>query len=309
MKKEIDCKDIPAYIKDAMMASTDKAKTIADLEKAAARARELTNLRMKALRESNHLVRTHPRGPMAGLDAIISNDTYGKASNMNVEYTQKALQGYTEKFIPTLKEELSTTMFGLKRDKKLGREFVKAVLDGTSTNPKAMKMAKEWADASEFMRTRFNKYGGDVGRIRKGGYLPQVHDAQMVRKTPKAEWVNFTRNLLDKETLSKIDLDYVYDTIATGGLNKLSVTEAGGLKGGGKGKSVAKKHAEQRQLFFKDAESWSKYQEKFGNQDPLASIDDHIRTMTTDMASVEILGPNPQNMFDTLTDIVVRREH
>lgn len=306
MKKEIDCKDIPAYIKEAIQSSTDKEKTIIDLEIAAARARELTNLRMNALRKSNQLLKTHPNGPMAGLDAILTNDTYGKASNMNMEYTQKALQGYTEKFIPTLKEELSTTAFGLRRDKKLGREFVKAVIEGVSENPIALKMAKEWAEASEFMRTRFNKYGGDVGQIRKGGYLPQVHDAQMVRKTPKVEWVNFTKNLLDDETLSRIDLDYVYDTISTGGLNKLSVTESGGLKGGGKGKSVAKKHAEQRQLFFKDAESWTKYQEKFGNQDPLASIDDHIRTMTTDMAAIEILGPNPQNMFDTLKDIVIR---
>lgn len=303
---EIDCKDIPAYIKDAVQGATDKTKAIADLEKAAKRARELTELRMIALRRSNKLILTHPNGPMAGLDAIITNDTYAKASNMNLDYTQKALQGYAEKFIPTIKEHLSTTAFGLRRDKKLGKEFVEAVIDGKSGNPIAIKMAKEWADASDFTRKRFNKFGGDVGKIRKGGYLPQSHDAQMVRNTPKAEWVNFIKNLLDEETISLADLDYVYDTIATGGLSKLSVTEDGMLKGGGKGKSIAKKHADQRYLFFKDGASWLAYQEKFGNADPLAAIDDYIRTMTTDMAAIEILGPNPQNMFDTLKDIVIR---
>lgn len=306
MSIEVECKDIPDYIKDAVRKSTDREKTIADLEHAAKRARELTELRMNALRKNNQYVLTHPNGPAAGLDGILTNDTYAKAANMNADYTQKALQGYTEMFIPTVKENLSTTMAGLKRDKELGRAFVRAVIDGTSDNPLAMKMAKEWAEASEFMRERFNKFGGDVGRIRKGGYLPQSHDAKAIRNTPKKEWVNFIRNLLDDETLEQVDLDYVYDTISTGGLNKLSITEAGGLKGGGRGKSTAKKHADQRQLFFKDGESWIKYQEKFGNPDPMSVIDDHIRTMTTDMAMVEIFGPNPQNMFDTLKDIVIR---
>lgn len=303
MSLEINCDDVPKYIRDAMMASDDKAKTILELGQANARARELTAMRMTAQKKLVGIVDSHPEGSMAGLDAIISNDTWAKANNANVEYTQKALQGYAEKFIPTLKENLSTTMFGLKRDKELGRAFVKAVLDGDTTNPLASKMAKEATESLEFLRTRFNKFGGEVGQLRKGGYLPQTHDAMIIRKTPKEEWVKFTRELVDEQTLRDVDLDYVYDTISTGGLNKLK--EDG--SGGGRGKSIANKHAEERVLNFKDGESWTKYQEKFGANDPLAVIDDHIRTMTHDMAAIEILGPNPQNMFDTMKDIVVAK--
>ena len=304
MSLEINCDDIPTYIKEAIQSSDDKAKTIIELADKNARTKELLGMRLEKHQKLEKLITTHPNGPRAGFGAIISNDTWAKAQNSNVEYKQKALQGYAEKFIPTLKQELSTTMWGLKRDVEGGRAFVKAVIDGDTSNPKASKMAGEANQLLEFLRTRFNTFGGDVGKLRTGkGYLPQSHDAVVIRKTPKAEWVNFTRGLLDEATLRDIDrgaldLDYVYDTIATGGLNKIG---PGGGRGG-MGKSVVNKHAEERVLDFKDADSWIAYQERFGARDPLATLDDHIRTMTTDMAMIEVLGPNPEAMFKTLLD-------
>lgn len=307
----MDCKDIPKYIRDAMESSDDKAAQIIKLADTNARAKELLQLRLAKHAELNDLIDTHPKGPLAGLDAIISNDTWAKAKNSNVEYKQKALQGYAEKFIPKLKQNLSTTMLGFKKDRDLGREFVKAVIDGDSANPLAKEMAKEAEEMLEFLRTRFNKFGGNVGKLRTGkGYLPQSHDSVAIRKTPKEEWIKFTEPLLDDVTRMDIergalDLGYVYDTIATGGLNKIKEASGGGGKG--KGKSVANKHAEERVLDFKNGETWLAYQERFGGDDPMAALDNHIRTMTTDMALIETLGPNPDNMFQTLIDQVIAK--
>ena len=304
MSLDINCDDVPLYIREAIESSPDKAKTIIELADKNARQKELLAMRMQKHQELEDLINTHPNGPLAGLDAIISNDTWAKAKNSNVEYKQKALQGYAEKFIPTLKQELSTTMWGLKRDVEGGRAFVRAVIDGDTTNPIATKMAGEANAMLEFLRTRFNRFGGDIGKLRTGkGYLPQTHDAVAIRKVPKEEWVKFTTNLLDDATRMDIergalDLGEVYDTIATGGLSKIGV--GGGVKG--RGKSVANKHKEERVLDFKDADSWIAYQERFGARDPLATLDNHIRTMTTDMAMIETLGPNPEAMFRTLLD-------
>ncbi len=306
----MDCNDIPVYIRQAMEASDDKAKTIIQLRDANVRAKELLALRVEKHEKLDKLITSHPKGFMAGLDAIISNDTWAKAQNSNVEYKQKALQGYAEKFIPTLKQELSTTMWGMKRDKELGRSFVRAVIDGDTTNPKASKMAGEAKKMLDFTRERFNRFGGDIGTLRTGkGYLPQSHDAVAIRNTPKDEWVKFATPLLSDLNRMDIergalDMDYVYDTIATGGLNKI---KEGGAGGGVRGKSVANKHAEERVLDFKDGDSWIAYQERFGGNDPMAALDNHIRSMTTDMALIETLGPNPDNMFATLADQVVAR--
>lgn len=304
MSLEINCDDIPAYIKEAIRASDDKAKKILELGQANARSKELLEMRLQAHGRLENLIKTHPKGPKAGLVAIITNDTWAKAQNSNVEYKQKALQGYVESFIPTLKQNLSTTLWGLKRNTELGRDFVRAVIDLEKTNPLATKMAGEAKEALDFMRIRFNKFGGDVGVLRTGkGYLPQSHDALTIMKTPKAEWMKFTYDLLDDTTKMDIDrgaldLDYVYDTIATNGLNKISETGVSG----GRGKSIANKHAEERVLDFADGKAWLTYQERFGAKDPLATIDDHIRRMTTDMALIETLGPNPDAMFKTLMD-------
>ena len=74
------------------------------------------------------------------------------------------------------------------------------------------------------------------------------------------------------------------------------------IKEGGttRGKAIVNKHSDPRILHFKDPDSWIKYQERFGNKDPMASIDDHIKSLTTDMSLIEIMGPNPLHMYETL---------
>lgn len=306
----MDCKDIPQHIRDSVQGADDKAKVIDELAAANARRKKLLHMRVAKHEKLIWLIDTHPKGPLAGLDAIISNDTWAKAQNSNVEYKQKALQGYAEKFIPTLKQELSSKMLGFKVNKELGRDFVRAVIDGAAGNAKATKMAGEAKQMLDFLRRRFNEYGGDIGTLRAGkGYLPQMHDAVAIRNTPKEEWIKFITPLLDDLTradieLGRLDLGYVYDTITTGGLNKIK--EGGSFRGAGK--SVANKHAEERVLDFKDADAWLAYQERFGGADPMAALDNHIRTMTTDMALIETLGPNPDNMFRTLVDQVVAKK-
>lgn len=235
-------------------------------------------------------IANHPEGQEVGLRAVLSQDMYGKATNSNVFYRQKALQGLVESKIYDLKENLSTTNLGFSRNKELGRDFIRAVFGEETIDPMASKMAKQWDEASEWMRTRFNEYGGNLGKLNYG-YLPQSHDRTALQKIGKDEWVNFIQPLLKD---SDIDLDYTYNTIASGGLNKVKEGSVG------KGKSIANKHSDPRALHFKDADSWIKYQEKFGNADPMAAIDNHIRSLTTDMSLVEIMGPNPTHMYDTL---------
>jgi len=278
--------DIAKYVK-----SKNAEEAIQELKMENIRKRKLTNMSKEAQGKLINMMDNHPKGPEVGLRSILTSDAYAIANNSNIEYRQKALQGIAESYIPELKERLSTTRLGFNRDKELGRDFIRAIFGDTEVNPVATRLAKEWQGASDFIRERYNKFGGNVGKL-DYGYIPQSHDRVAVQKVPKEDWVNFITPLL--KNADEVDLKYVYDTISTGGLNKI---KEGSI---GSGKSIANKNADPRILHFKNSDDWIAYQEKFGNADPMATIDDHIRSLTTDMSMMEILGPNPNHMFETL---------
>lgn len=241
--------------------------------------------------ELSQLLKTHPEGEEVALRSILGHDLYGQATNQNVFYRASALRGVAEGKILELKKNLSTTRFGLKRNKEAGRDFTKAVF-GEDATALGKKMADEWANASEWLRVRYNNAGGEIGKL-DYGYLPQKHDRKAIHKTGADEWKNFIRPLI--KDADAIDLDEVYKTIVTGGLNKVKDGMMPHV-----GKSTARRHADHRVLHFNDADSWIKYQEKFGSADPMANIDDHIRSITNDLAAMEVMGPNPMSMYRTL---------
>jgi len=295
-----DClKGVPEEVSNFIKKAKDPQEALEQLKIENARRRKLTAMTQQVQVKLSNVIKNHPKGPEAGIRSIFANDMYGKATNSNIFYRQKALQGVAESYMPELKQKLSTTKLGFGRDVELGRDFIRAVFGDENISDAAKRMAKEWADASEFMRQRFNLYGGKVGKL--DGYLPQTHDRVAIQKMGKQAWIDNIIPLLKNS--DDLDLDFIYDTLATGGLNK--VKEGAAM---GKGKMIANKSADHRVLHFKDANSWIQYQEKLGGIDPLAAIDDNIRRMTTDMSLVEIMGPNPKHMFETLKTIVAKKQ-
>lgn len=295
-----DCLEgIPEEVSSFIKRAKDPKEALEQLKIENARRRKLTAMTQQAQVKLTNVIKNHPNGVEAGIRSIFANDMYGKASNSNIEYRQRALQGIAESYMPELKAKLSTTKLGFGRDVELGRDFVRAVFGDENISDAAKRMAKEWAGSSEFMRTRFNQYGGKIGKLE--GYLPQTHDRVAIQKMGKQAWIDEIIPLLKNS--DELDLSYIYDTLATGGLNK--VKEGAAM---GKGKMIANKSADHRVLHFKDADSWIQYQEKLGAKDPLASIDDHIKRMTTDMSMVEIMGPNPKHMYETLKTAVAKEQ-
>ncbi len=298
MTPDRDCidllKDVPEYIQKQIREAEDPKAKVAELKADLARKKDLVVKTQAAQIKLFSLLEAHPGGPTVALRAIMTNDLTAKANNSNIEYRQKALQGIVESKMPELKEKLSTTKLGYDRDRALGADFIREVFGEDTGNAMAKRMAKEWGEASELMRTRFNEYGGNIGKL-DYGYIKQSHDADKIRATDPEEWKNFIEPLL-RDDMADLDFKYIYETISTGGLNKVKE----GSASIGKGKAVANKNAEERILHFKDADSWMKYQKRFGTEDPMASIDDSVRSMTMDMSLIEIMGPNPTHMYETL---------
>ena len=224
------------------------------------------------------------------------------SATSNVDYKSKAVNGVLEAGWVDSMEAMKTKVAGFTQDRAAAHDLVKA-LYGDTSNPKATAMAKGWADLAERARLWFNRVGGDIKKL-TGWHLPQGHHAGKIKKLGKEAWVRMTKDLLDVRQMevlpSELDnvLREVYETITTGGMNKIDVTAVDQTPTFGKTKANSRQEA--RFLVFKDADSWLKYQEAAGNPDIYQTMKDHIRSMSDDIAMLEVYGTDPERTFHDL---------
>lgn len=182
---------------------------------------------------------------------------------------------------------------------------------GSTGNKLAKDGAKAWLDTIEALRQRFNAGGGDVGKL-EYGYLPQPHDQGRVRgagdTAARDKWVQQVMPLLDRNRYFLEDgsrmpdaqitelLNGAWQTIATGGLNKLEP---------GKGGTGARANAgsESRQIHFKDANAYMAYMSQYGGGSMYDAMLGHIGGMARDIGLVERYGPNPAHQMKLQFDM------
>ncbi|EXB35409.1 hypothetical protein J518_0839 [Acinetobacter baumannii 1419130] len=171
-------------------------------------------------------------------------------------------------------------------------------------------------DVFETMRDRFNRNGGDIGKLDNWG-LPQTHNLEKIAKAGKEAWVNKAESLIDtrqyvhengdyysQQEIRSL-LEYTYDTLSSDGANKIEVGRQ--ATGGGTSK-VTNRHSESRVLHFKDAESWLEYQSEFGGMQFVDLVEAHINGLSKDIAMVENLGSNPKTALKILMDAAAKKD-
>ena len=249
----------------------------------------------------------HPEGVEKGLASLIVKDLHVDRGNTpwsNVDNRTAAIEAQAHSHAKDLMASLHTTHLGLKQDKQTLHAAVREMFGESTGNATASKAAKAWADTAEFLRQRFNRAGGFIPKRSDWG-LPQGHDAKKVGKASMEEWIDFALPLLNREAMLTVDgrvmtdaelmagLKEQYWSIKTEGLNEFEP----GYRPGGK---MANRHQEHRWMVFKDADSWLSYQEKFGEPQIYNLMIGHIRKMSTEIAMMEILGPNPKASWELL---------
>lgn len=166
------------------------------------------------------------------------------------------------------------------------------------------------------MRERFNRNGGDIGKLDNWG-LPQTHSLEKMLKAGKEAWVNKAESLIDtrqyvhengdyysQQEIRSL-LEYAYDTLSMDGANK---TEIGRQATGGGTSKVTNRHGESRVLHFKDADSWLEYQSEFGGIQFVDLVNAHIKGLSKDIALVEKFGSNPKTAFKILKDAANKKD-
>jgi hypothetical protein len=247
-------------------------------------------------------------------------ENYGYSETSSVVGKTKTLIGLAHSEISNALLAHRRKFFSIsgKREDQDGIEnIVKELFSHDSGDAVAKEGAKSVAEVFETLRQRYNVAGGAIGKLESYG-LPQKHDAVKLLALKgdiaekRAQWKEFIKPLLNKErmvdpltneplTAARFEqvLDYSFDSITTGGMNKVTPSLQDLQKG-----SLATQRAEHRFLHFKDYEGWKAYSDKFGSGDAWADISSHINSMAGDIAAMEVLGPNPDAMINYLKSSV-----
>jgi len=239
-------------------------------------------------------------GDMSGVQSI---DSWSRG----IADVQK---GYLTDFYTNIKGGL-----GVFTDAELVQKIVRERFGDSTGDPLAKQISDKMGEVFENMRERFNRSGGDIGKLDDWG-LPQTHSLEKIVLAGKQAWVQKAEGLIDTSKYVHEDgmyysqqeirelLEYSYDTLSSNGANK---TEIGRQSFGGNSK-VTSRHSESRVLHFKDAESWMEYQSEFGGMPFVDLVNAHIDGLSKDIALVEKLGSSPKNAMRILMDAADKKD-
>lgn len=255
--------------------------------------------KLSSMEVIDRMVAAH--GDMSGIQSIDS-----KARGIAAIYRGDLVDFYTN-----IKGGL-----GIFTDQELVQKIVRERFGESTGDALAKKISDKMGDVFETMRDRFNRNGGDIGKLDNWG-LPQTHNLEKIAQAGKQAWVTKAESLIDTRqyvhengdyyTQQEIRslLEYTYDTLSSDGANKI---EVGRQATGGGTPKVTNRHGESRVLHFKDAESWLEYQSEFGGMQFVDLVEAHINGLSKDIAMVENLGSNPKTALKILMDAAANKD-
>ena len=216
-----------------------------------------------------------------------------------------AIQAFKPRFGGLGRSPAKSTERGAELESNIIREKM-----GESTgDEEAQRLAKAIGDGLEYLRTEFNRSGGNIAF--RENYMPQLHESANVRQVSKNEWIETIMPMLDREAMVDMEtgeifddarlrevLDDTYETIVSNGLNDLD-PERPVI-----GQGLTTRHQNRRFLQFKDADSWLAYHRRFGPGgspgkpsraagNAIFSVFRHVETMARDTGALRVLGPDP----------------
>lgn len=261
------------------------------------------NKNLALLQDTNHKLPVRER-----IDRLVAN--HGDMSGIqSLDSKSKAIASLYRGELIDLYTNIKGAL-GLYTDKEMVNKVVREMFKENTGDATAKKIADRMQEVFENMRTRFNRSGGDIGKLDDWG-MPQTHNTEKLLQAGKDTWVDYAMQRINRDKYVNEDgslysdiqvrelLEYAYQTIATNGANKL---EVGRQNTGGGSSKVTNKHSEGRVLHFKDADAWIEYQSEFGGLPFVDLIESHITGMSKDIALVENLGSNPKNAMRILMD-------
>jgi hypothetical protein len=251
--------------------------------------------------------------PLDAVGRTIANRAYGRSNKFSLENRYLGIVADMKRGIQDAWLALGNDFLGFVQNKEKIALLAREMKGEDTGDAIAKKGAQAWLKMAEDFRMRFNDGGGNIGKLDDWGF-PQHHSQELVAKAGRDTSVNAVLPALDRaryvddagvpmsEPALREFLGKAWDTIATNGYANM---EPGQFKGTG---AKANRHAEERQIHFKSADSYLTYWETFGEKTFPDILMGHVESMARDLAFVEHFGPNPDTAYRTLRDMAVRQQ-
>ena len=273
----------------------------------AAKAKQRVALSIIARQRLEQYMASHPGGALDAIDDLVAFNPRSTAGVMSLETRGRAIARNAERQLLELWEQGGDKFLGLFQDKAGIEGLIREIHGEDTGNPDAKAAAAQWHRVAESMRQAYNDAGGVIGKLDDWG-MPHHHSAEKVAKVGRPQWVAETMPLLDRDRYRNEDgsrfddnqmrdfLDNAWLSIASRGANKI---EPGAWQGAG---MRANRHAQERQIHFKDAGAFIEYQRSFGDRGLFEILVGHVRQLARDQALIEVLGPNPDHAMRRALD-------
>lgn len=242
-----------------------------------------------------------PDQPLEGLDRLLAFSSDGKSGIQSIESSTRAIRDDALSRMLDVIDQTKGKFLGLFQDEQGNLALVQELHGQDSGSATAKAAARSFQDIAEQLRLRFNRAGGDVGQLDDWA-MPRDHSQIKVARD-QAQWVsdhlkwanrgkylNEDGTPMNDQQLTEF-LGHAWQTLATGGLNKL---QPGAVAGNG---MRANRGSESRQIHYKDAESFIAAQQAYGDKNLLELLIGHVDRAARDIALVEALGPNPNHQM------------
>lgn len=258
-------------------------------------------------RITNYMQR-FPGNPLEALDRMLAFSADGKSGIQSIESATRAIRDESISRMLDVIDQTKGKFLGLLQDEQGNLALVREMHGEDSGVPAAKTAAKAFKDVAESLRTRFNRAGGDVGFLEDWS-MPRDHGQVKVSRD-QAAWVNDHLRWANRSKYLKEDgdgspmndaeltdfLNHAWQTLATGGVNKLEPGRAP------TGSARANRGSESRQIHYANAEAFIEAQARYGERNLLELLIGHIDRAARDIAVVEALGPNPNHQMRYFLD-------
>jgi len=296
---------------DRLSAASERAAQNVAADAALKRRRvALTALKHQAV---DRMLMMSPHDEMTTLKHLLAFHSDGFPGTLSVENLANAIRNEATGQLLDVFDLTRGRALGLFTDQAGARDLVLALHGDARASSEAKAAAKQFHDVAERLRVRFNRAGGDIGKLENWA-MPQTHSAPRIGQAGKDAWTADMLGMLDRaryvdessgQVMSDAQLSeflgHAWDSITTDGANKI---RPGQNRGTGQ---RANRHREHRQLHFKDADAYLAYSQKYGDAPLLQTLLNHVNRMARDIALVETLGPNPQAMMQYWLDVAEKR--
>ncbi|CAB5178913.1 structural protein [uncultured Caudovirales phage] len=242
---------------------------------------------------------------------LINQNAGSKAGVTSLETLAKATHYNAMRRLQGLLNMDGGKFFGLMANPERRAAALRAASGDATNDPVANAVGKAVADVNKELIAQAKAAGVSIHE-NPLWHRPQVDDVTKIRATPIGTWVSEVSSLVDREVMldgtgrpntpEALDkyLREIYETKAMDGVNK----RAAGAGQSGVGASRVGSLNKERQLYFKDTDSYLSYMDKYADYQTAGEMfDAHYKRMSMDIALAQKFGANAPAHIENLLDL------